>query len=82
MKPTITYEELVTVDEQKNICFVDVRSPQEYQQGTIPGAVNIPVLDNDARETIGTLYVNGHVDEAKEYGVKWASTRLPEMYDH
>lgn len=80
MKPTITYEELLEVNTPQKNCFVDVRSPKEYSQATIPGAVNIPILDNEARETIGTLYVNGHVEEAKAYGIKWASSQLPAMY--
>lgn len=80
MKPTVTYQEILEASSKKKICFVDVRSPKEYQQSTIPGAVNIPVLDNQARETIGILYVNGKIEEAKQYGVDWASSQLPEMF--
>ncbi|MGB6177892.1 tRNA 2-selenouridine(34) synthase MnmH [Carnobacterium sp.] len=80
MKPIIMYEEVVLEKENKKIGFVDVRSPKEHEFSTIPGAVNIPVLDNDARETVGTLYVNGQVEEAKQYGVDWASSQLPSMY--
>ncbi|MEZ5198494.1 MAG: rhodanese-like domain-containing protein [Bacteroidales bacterium] len=35
--------------------LVDVRSPAEFEQGHIPGAVNLPLFNNDERE-IGTLY--------------------------
>lgn len=80
MKPTITYEEIATENKIKTIGFVDVRSPKEYKFSSIPGAVNIPVLDDDTRETVGTLYVNGQVEEAKKYGIKWASSQLPIMY--
>ncbi|MGW8250135.1 MAG: rhodanese-like domain-containing protein, partial [Anaerolineales bacterium] len=31
--------------DQDQAVFVDVRSGEEYQQGHIPGAVNIPLLD-------------------------------------
>lgn len=82
MKPTVTYSEILANPSRKTHCFVDVRSPQEYRQSTIPGAINIPVLDDQARETIGTLYVNGKIDEAKQYGVAWASRQLPEMFGH
>ncbi|MBA3665182.1 MAG: tRNA 2-selenouridine(34) synthase MnmH [Bacteroidetes bacterium] len=36
--------------------IIDVRSPKEFEQGHIPGAVNIPLFDNDERAVIGTLY--------------------------
>jgi tRNA 2-selenouridine synthase len=35
---------------------IDVRTPLEFQQGHIPGAVNIPLLSNEERVVIGTLY--------------------------
>ena len=35
---------------------VDVRSPKEFAAGHIPGAVNIPIFDNDERAIVGTLY--------------------------
>lgn len=80
MKPTMTYQEIMDASTKKKICFVDVRSPKEFQQSTIPGAVNIPVLDNQAREKIGLLYVSGKIDEAKQYGIEWASGQLPSMF--
>jgi len=35
---------------------IDVRTPAEYEDDHIPGAINAPVLDNAQRVTIGTLY--------------------------
>lgn len=80
MKPTVSYEEVLANSQKRQIGFVDVRSPKEYQSSTIPGAVNIPVLDNKAREKVGKLYVNGQIDEAKHYGVTWISEHLPLMH--
>ncbi|SEL26552.1 tRNA 2-selenouridine synthase [Carnobacterium iners] len=82
MKPTITYEEIIAAKKNKMIGFVDVRSPKEHSFSTIPGAVNIPVLDDETRATVGILYVNGQVEEAKQYGVDWAASQLPNMYTH
>lgn len=81
MKPTVTYEEVIKARESKAIGFVDVRSPKEFQTATIPGAINIPVLDNEAREKVGQLYTHGHIDEAKAYGVSYASKHFPEMFN-
>jgi tRNA 2-selenouridine synthase len=35
---------------------VDARSPGEYARGHIPGAVNIPLFDDDQRAEVGTVY--------------------------
>jgi tRNA 2-selenouridine synthase len=37
--------------------IIDVRSPAEFAEDHIPGAVNLPVLDNDERARVGTIYV-------------------------
>ncbi|HWB02623.1 MAG TPA: tRNA 2-selenouridine(34) synthase MnmH [Verrucomicrobiales bacterium] len=36
--------------------IIDVRSPAEYAENHIPGAVNLPVLTNDERAEVGRLY--------------------------
>ncbi len=35
---------------------IDVRSPAEFAEDHLPGAVNWPVLDNEERHQVGTLY--------------------------
>ncbi len=35
---------------------IDVRSPAEYAEDHVPGAINLPVLDNEERATVGTIY--------------------------
>ena len=36
--------------------IVDVRSPKEYVQGHIPGALHIPVFDDEERIKVGIQY--------------------------
>lgn len=36
--------------------LIDVRAPVEFQQGHLPGAVNLPILNDEERALIGTLY--------------------------
>ena len=36
--------------------IIDVRSPSEFHQGHLPGAVNIPLFSDSERETIGKSY--------------------------
>ncbi|MFC2101593.1 tRNA 2-selenouridine(34) synthase MnmH [Bacteroidota bacterium] len=43
---------------------VDVRSPAEFSQGHIPGAINIPLFSDTERAEVGTLYVQSGRDHA------------------
>ena len=48
--------------------IVDVRSPAEYELDRVPGAVNHPVLDNEERTRVGTLYKQVSPFEARKLG--------------
>jgi len=46
-----------TVDELDLFdAIIDTRSPAEFAEDHIPGAINLPVLDNVQRAQVGTLY--------------------------
>lgn len=47
---------------------IDVRSPSEYGEDHVPGAVNCPVLDDAERAEIGTLYKQVSPFDAKRRG--------------
>jgi tRNA 2-selenouridine synthase len=57
--------------------FVDMRSPLEFVDGHIPGAVNIPIFDNAERAEVGFLYKRQGVELAKDRGLEIASAKLP-----
>lgn len=40
---TIPYDELAAAGAAKTVHVVDVRSPQEFKSGRVPGATNMPV---------------------------------------
>ncbi|MCH9704708.1 MAG: tRNA 2-selenouridine(34) synthase MnmH [Proteobacteria bacterium] len=44
------------INEYKDI--IDARSPAEYAEDHIPGAINVPAFNNDERAAVGTLYKN------------------------
>jgi tRNA 2-selenouridine synthase len=48
--------------------ILDTRSPAEFAEDHIPGAISCPVLDNDERARIGTLYKQSSPFEAKKLG--------------
>ncbi|MBS4539904.1 tRNA 2-selenouridine(34) synthase MnmH [Clostridium sp. D2Q-11] len=74
----VNYEDIVDKD---NIVYIDVRSPKEYNEDTIPGAINIPILDNKEREEIGYTYKHISKDKAKRMGLEYASKKLVNFYD-
>ena len=48
--------------------IIDVRTPAEFAEDHIPGAVNCPVLSNEERVTVGTLYKQVSPFEARKVG--------------
>ncbi len=38
------------------IPIIDVRAPIEFLEGAIPGSVNLPVMNNEERAQVGTIY--------------------------
>jgi tRNA 2-selenouridine synthase len=57
-------------------CIIDVRSPAEFALDHIPGAVNYPVLDNEERAKIGTLYKQDSPFAAKKLGAALVSRNI------
>ena len=47
---------------------IDVRSPAEFAEDHVPGAINLPVLDDAERATVGTIYVRQSRLEARVVG--------------
>jgi len=55
---------------------IDVRSPSEYGQGHIPGAVNIPLFDDQERKVVGTTYKQVNKEAAMYEGLEFAGKKL------
>jgi len=66
--------------ELENAIFIDVRSPGEYRRGSIPGAVNIPLFDDQEREIIGILYKKD-IEQARAKGLSLAAPKLPAIIE-
>jgi len=50
--------------------IIDVRSPSEYSQGHLPGAINIPLFPDSERQIIGKSYKKESRKKAIFYGLK------------
>jgi len=48
--------------------IIDVRTPAEFAEDHIPGAINCPVLSDEERITVGTLYKQASPFEARKIG--------------
>ncbi len=48
--------------------IIDTRSEAEFAEDHLPGAINCPVLNNDERIRVGTLYKQVNAFEAKKVG--------------
>lgn len=71
------YEFLFRSANNKNI--IDVRSPGEYIQGHIPGAINFPLFSNEERAEIGTLYKQQGRQQAVIRGMEIVGPRMKEL---
>jgi tRNA 2-selenouridine synthase len=55
---------------------IDARSPSEFALDHIPGAINCPVLDDEERRIVGTLYKQQGAFEARRVGGAMVAANL------
>ena len=72
----ITVAKCLTLE---NPLFIDLRSPSEYQEATIPGAINLPFFNDQERAEIGTIYRQQSPCQARARGLELIAPRLPEL---
>jgi tRNA 2-selenouridine synthase len=61
--------------------IVDARSPAEYAEDHLPGAVNWPVLDDDERRDVGTEYKQISSFDARKHGAALVARRIADIVD-
>lgn len=59
--------------------ILDVRTPAEYTAGHIPGALNLPLFDNEERKTVGTTYKQKGRTEAIMQGLGLTGAKLEKL---
>ncbi|WP_080237978.1 tRNA 2-selenouridine(34) synthase MnmH [Spirosoma rigui] len=64
------------LEKAQSLPVVDVRSPGEYDHAHIPGAVSIPLFDNEERALVGTKYKNAGKDSAVLLGLDLVGPKL------
>ena len=69
----ITFEESLSL---KKPLYVDVRAPVEFNEDHIPGAVNLPIFNDEERKEIGTLYKMAGREPAVKRGTEIGGKRI------
>ncbi len=72
----ISFEESLKI---ANPLYVDVRAPIEYNEDHIPGAVNLPIFNDEERKEIGTLYKMAGKTDAVKRGTEIGGKRIVEI---
>ena len=70
----VEVQEFLLLD--KNTPVVDVRSPAEFANGHIPGALNLPLLSDEERKRVGTTYTHIGKREAIELGLELVGPKM------
>lgn len=64
---------------RNSITILDVRSPKEYLKGHIPGALNMPLFNDEERAVVGTKYTRQGKDLAVLAGLEFVGPKLADM---
>jgi tRNA 2-selenouridine synthase len=72
----VTVAQLDAFDE-----VIDVRSPAEFVLDHVPGAVNMPVLDDAERARVGTIYKQQSPFAAKRIGAALVARNIARMIE-
>ncbi|HEU5147445.1 MAG TPA: tRNA 2-selenouridine(34) synthase MnmH [Chryseosolibacter sp.] len=67
---------------RQSLPVVDVRSENEFAEGHMRGAMNIPILNNTEREAVGTDYKQKGQAEAIKTGFRLVGPRFLEIITH
>lgn len=72
----ITFEESLRLI---NPLYVDVRAPIEYNEDHIPGAINLPIFNDEERKEVGTLYKMAGREDAIKRGTEIGGRRISDI---
>ena len=64
------------LSEGSSRVMLDVRSPGEYEQGHIPGALSFPLFSDAERAEVGTMYKQVGKEEAMELGLRFVGPKM------
>jgi len=62
-----------------NHCIIDVRTPLEFAEDHLPGAINVPILTDAERVEVGTIYKQVGAQQARRRGLELTCSRFGAM---
>ena len=63
-----TLQSLRDLNDSRFDAIIDVRAPSEFAEDHVPGAINLPVLSDEERARVGTIYVQDSPFKARKLG--------------
>ena len=66
---------------KENHLLIDVRSPSEYNHAHIPGAISLPLLSDEERKVVGTLYKQQSRELAIKKGLDFFGVKMRKMVE-
>lgn len=80
-KQSVPQTNIETIWRGGNTKVIDVRSPGEFERGSIPGAYNIPLLSDSERAIIGILYKNEGQKSAIKEGYRLLESKHIDFFN-
>ncbi|WP_234996048.1 tRNA 2-selenouridine(34) synthase MnmH [Pseudobacteriovorax antillogorgiicola] len=68
-------------DYPRDLPIVDLRSPREFALGHIPGAINLPLFDDDERHQVGWTYKQVSKVDAVQLGLELLAQKMDHFLD-
>jgi tRNA 2-selenouridine synthase len=60
---------------------IDVRSPSEWKHAHVPGAINIPLFDDEERSVVGTAYKQESREKAIKTGLDFFAPKMRKIVE-
>ncbi len=78
MPQKITVQEALKL---KNAVFIDVRAPLEFEEDHLLDAINFPILSDEERHIVGTIYKQVSQNLAIEKGMGYYQEKIPRLIE-
>ncbi len=76
-RPPVSHRSPIRPEDRHGFdAIIDARSPAEFAEDHIPGAINCPVLNDEERTIVGTIYVQQSAFEARRIGGGFVAANL------
>ena len=72
---------LEALESQDSPVVIDLRTPKEFAEDHLPGAINLPIFRNEERALVGTLYKRESPDRAFEVGRELVAERIGTLFE-